>query len=605
MPEPIEVIITDQQGKVLFGAGKGVLSQNQKISGTLTLTLSLFADKVVNEPLQFVRFANHRMIFVSLEPAAPGMLAVSLVKKDVKAAQFVPMTSVFLDLVGRLFTAGNLDENNRETLQSLYEFISMPMNGLIAVPTTSTGFYSAIVLATGLIYDLGFFDVQKIIARVRFCQPSALLAAVEELSPHGILSCFAPTVAPTIGDTGHLVTSEALNQVVRAIGGEGSQWEILARLFGMESNAMRVANVLSTERAGELGSAIDQLEASETNLLLDALNNCVLSPEDTIEIVETVFGPKLKEIIEKAAVVQPTAPEVAPEDAFETPSPEVFPEELPPRAPEVPLPEQTTTEMEPTVEPEPVAVPAVEPEPVAVPAVPVADLVDAEEIVYKFEACPIELAYCEGVAFSQVKPIGLERKLQGIVLRIFEKSKGQYEFEVALHPDRAVDIKPGLDDIISRFEGQPDESYPANLVFSVTAERVSNVVRGLAWTAITEFLRQMHEKLAPPSEALLFLNEGSIMLIPPKRRFDPKQLPSQILKIVKEQEVEVGTAEKVSNALLLEGATVDQSIMELVVPLKQGAGAAFVPRDTSEEMPEIMLWLLTISEVSGVGFSRW
>ncbi|MHA2370259.1 MAG: hypothetical protein ACXADX_15705 [Candidatus Hodarchaeales archaeon] len=615
MPEPIEVIITDQQGKVLFGAGKGVLSQNQKISGTLTLTLSLFADKVVNEPLQFVRFANHRMIFVSLESAAPGMLAVSLVKKDVKAAQFVPMTSVFLDLVGRLFTAGNLDDNHRETLQSLYEFISMPMNGLIAVPTTSTGFYSAIVLATGLIYDLGFFDVQKIIARVRFCQPSALLAAVEELSPHGILSCFAPAVAPTIGDTGHLVTSEALNQVIRAIGGEGSQWEILARLFGEESNAMRVANVLSTERAGELGSAIDELEASETNLLLDALNNCVLSPEDTIEIVETVFGQKLKEIIEKAAVVQPTAPEVAPEGAFETTSPEVYPEELPPGAPEVPLPEQTTTEIEPAVEPEPVAVPAVEPEPVAVPAVepepvavpavPVTDLVDAEEILYRFESCPIELAYCEGVPFGQAKPIGLERKLQGIVLRIFEKSKGQYEFEVALHPDRAVDIKPGLDDIISRFEGQPDESYPANLVFSVSAEKVSNVVRGLAWTAITELLRQMHEKLAPPSEALLFLNEGSIMLIPPKRRFDPKQLPSQILKIVKEQEVEVGTAEKVSNTLLLAGATVDQSIMELVVPLKQGAGAAFVPRDASEEMPEIMLWLLTISEVSGVGFSRW
>jgi hypothetical protein len=595
MPEPIEVIITDQQGKVLFSAGKGVLSQNQKISGTLTLTLSLFADKVVNEPLQFVRFASHRMIFVSLESAAPGMLAVSLVKKDVKAAQFVPMTSVFLDLVGRLFTAGKLDENNREALQSLYEFISMPMDGLIAVPTTSRGFYSAIVLVTGLIYDLGFFNVQKIIARVRFCQPSAVPAAIEELSPHGILSCFSPAATSNIGDTGHIVTSEALDQVIRVIGGEGSQWEILARLFGEESNAMRVARVLSTERAGELGSAIDQLEASQTNLLLDALNNCVLSPEDTIEIIETVFGPKLEEIIEKAAVMQPTTSETEPEGPFEAPLPEIFPEELLPGAPEAPAPELAITEIEP----------AVEPEPVAVPTVPVADLIEAEEIVYKFEVCPIELTYCEGVAFKQAKPINLERKLQGIVLRIFEKSKDHYEFEVALHPDRAVEIKPGLDDIISRFGGKPDESYPANLVFSVSTEKVSNVIRGLAWTAITEFLRQMHEKLASPSEALLFLNEGRIMLIPPKRRFDPKQLPSQILKIIKEQEVEVGTAEKVSNRLLLEGATVDQSIMELVVPLKQGAGAAFVPRDSSEEMPEIMLWLLTISEVSGVGFSRW
>jgi hypothetical protein len=598
MPETIEVIITDSQGKVVFGAGKGTLSQNQKISGTLTLTLSLFADRVVNEPLQFVRFANHRMIFVTLESAAPGMFAVSLVKKDIKPGQFVPMTSVFLDLVGRLYTSGRLDENNRRTLQALYEFISVPSDGLLVSPWTSTGFYSSIVFAIGLIYDLGFFNAQKIISRVHFCVPSQVSNLIKEFSPNGILSCFAPDDMLGIDTTGFLVTSNALDQIIRAIGGEGSQWEILARLFGQDSNAMRVASALSTDRAKEIGYAIDQLKADEADLLLEALNNCVLSPEDSVEIVENIFGPRLEELAERAAIEVSKVSETEPAPPFAVSSPEVLLEEAPPQLPETPPPVVTPVEAEPPA--------AAEPSPEAVmPFVPVTALPEAEEAVYKFESCPVEMAYCKGISFSQVKPISLDRKLQGIVIRVFEKSSDQYDFEVALHPDRAPDIKSSLDDIISRFSGQQAVSYPSDLVFSVSAEKVSNVIRGLAWIAMTEFLRQMQIKLAPPSEALLFLNEGSIMLIPPKRRFDPKQLPSQIMKIVKEQEVEEQLTTKIQEKMLLAGATVDQSLMEVVVPLKQGAGAAFVPRDSSEEMPEIMLWLLTISEVSGVGFSRW
>lgn len=592
MPEPIEVIITDSQGKVVFSAGKGALSLNQEISGTLTLTLALFANRVIQESLQFVRFADHRMIFVTLEAAAPGMFAVSLVKKDVKPGQFVPMTSIFLDLVGRLYTADRLDDNNRATLQTLYEFISMPTDGLLVSPWTSIGFYSTVVFAIGLIYDLGFFNVQKVISRVHFCQPSEISSLVEEFSPKGILSSFAVETMPSIGDGGHLVTTNVLNQILQIIGGEGSHWEILARLFGQDSNAMRVAHALSTERSEALRVAIDQLEAHETDLLIETLNNCVLSPEDSAEIVENAFASKLEELAERATLEPLVTPEVEPEHPVEMPSPEILPEELPPETSEVSSPEVSSDALIPPKEPE-------------IPFMPPEALIEAEETVYKFESCPVELAYCKGVSCKQVKPISLDRKLHGIVIRIFEISKGRYEFEVVLHPDRRVDIKPTIDDIINRFGAQEGESYPIDLVFSVSSEKGSQVVRGLAWAAITEYLRQMQSKLAPPSDVMLFLNEGSIMLIPPKRRFDPKQLPSQILKIVKEQEIEERLPNNISEQILLDGATVDQSLMEIVVPLKQGAGVAFVPRDSSEEMPEIMLWLLTISEVSGVGFSRW
>ena len=604
MPEPIEVIITDPQGRVIFGAGQGALSRNQKISGTLTLTLSLFASKVVKEQLQFVRFANHRMIFVALD-SAPDLYAVSLVEKAVKPAQFVPMTTVFLDLVGRLYATGRLDEETRGQLQALYEFISIPTDGLLVAPPTSVGFYSAVVFAVGLIYDLGFYDAQKVIASIKFTQQQELPTLIDDHSPHGVLSCFTPEDTPSISGVGYFVTTTALDYILRTIGADGTPWEILARLFGQDSNAMSVARALSVDRAREIGTAIDHIAVSgrtideladdEDDLLLEALRNCVLSPEDAIEILENIFGSKLEEIIKLASLEKEIEPGIPPKV---TP-PEIFPEELPPEIitdtpevsepspPEVILPEEEVT-----------------PSPVARPK-PIAELIEVEECTYELECCPVEVAYIKGVSFNQAKPVSLDRRLSGIIIRIFEKSEEEFDLEIALHPDRSRDIAPVIEDIMSRFGGQPLTSHPNDLVFSVASKKVSNVIRGLTWTAITEFLRQMQMKLLPPSEALLFLNEGSIMLIPPKRRFDPKQLPSQILKIVREQEIEEQQAKKLTDRVLIDGATIDQTLMELVVPLKQGGGVAFVPRDTNEEIPEIMLWLLTISEISGVGFSRW
>ncbi len=607
MPEPIEVIITDPSGKVIFGAGKGALSRNQKISGTLTLSLSLFANKVVNEAIQFVRFENHRMIFVTLA-SAPDMYAVSLVQKDIRPAQFVPLTSVFLDIIGRLYTSRKLTKENRQELQSLYEYMSMPTDGLLIAPLSSTGFYSTLVIAIGLIYDLGFFDAQKVISRLHYVKFNEISELIKENSPHGILSCFKTGEMPQIEGIKHLVTTETLNSIMSSINGEGKDWEITAHVFGDDSNAMRVSQALTSERAEELGRVIDYLKPEDRDLLFEALRNCVLSPEDTIETLESLFGHKVADLPEISVTPEPVEPEIPPEVPMEHTKitfPEVIPEELPPEITPVvqEIPEvQETPITEEIIETPPT--PEVELD-VPPPVVFKEELVDVKEETYNFASCPIEIVYCKGSSFNQVKPVTLERKLTSIVILVFEKSPDVYDFQIALNPERAKDVKSAVDDIVDRFKGQKGESYPGDLVFSATAEKSSKIIRALAWTSLTEFLRQMQMKLLPPSEALLFLNEGSIMMIPPKRRFDRKQLPSQILKIVSEQEVEDSTSKKITNPILLQGAIVDDSLIDLVVPLKQGAGVAFVPRDDNEEMPEIMLWLLTISEVSGVGFSRW
>ena len=42
-----------------------------------------------------------------------------------------------------------------------------------------------------------------------------------------------------------------------------------------------------------------------------------------------------------------------------------------------------------------------------------------------------------------------------------------------------------------------------------------------------------------------------------------------------------------------------------MTPLKQGDGVVFVASDNNQEMEEIALFLLFVSEVCGIGFSRW
>ena len=92
------------------------------------------------------------------------------------------------------------------------------------------------------------------------------------------------------------------------------------------------------------------------------------------------------------------------------------------------------------------------------------------------------------------------------------------------------------------------------------------------------------------------------MLIPPGREFVRQKLPSQIMEIVEEDriisEIETEQIQTVAKA-------VDTLLKRLVAPLRYGHGVALIPRKESQEMAEITLFLLLISEISGIGFSRW
>ncbi|MHA1331376.1 MAG: hypothetical protein ACTSR2_09885, partial [Candidatus Hodarchaeales archaeon] len=58
-------------------------------------------------------------------------------------------------------------------------------------------------------------------------------------------------------------------------------------------------------------------------------------------------------------------------------------------------------------------------------------------------------------------------------------------------------------------------------------------------------------------------------------------------------------------ALWTLGKAQDTILTALLEPLKRGEGVVFVASDSNKEMEEIALFLLLISELCGIGFSRW
>ena len=81
-----------------------------------------------------------------------------------------------------------------------------------------------------------------------------------------------------------------------------------------------------------------------------------------------------------------------------------------------------------------------------------------------------------------------------------------------------------------------------------------------------------------------------------------EKIPSKFLTFLEESDIRTKNEQE---ALWTLGKTQEEILSVLLKPLKQGEGVVFVTSDDNKEMEEIALFLLLISEVCGIGFSRW
>ena len=125
----------------------------------------------------------------------------------------------------------------------------------------------------------------------------------------------------------------------------------------------------------------------------------------------------------------------------------------------------------------------------------------------------------------------------------------------------------------------------------------------MIWSLFIEYTSLVHAQLRPRTVLLEISNQGSICIIDnltPERR---KQLPSQITEILEEDKF-IKNFEKDNEPVSI-ALSMDNIIKGLSNPLKKGDGVGFVLRDGSNELPLIMQFILNLSEISGIGWSRW
>ena len=91
-------ILVIHQNRVTFSSGKGPLVHHSKISATVTQVLTLFSQKIMQgEQLHFIRFENHRMIFLfSQNKKYRSLVAMVLIPIDKSARQIIPAIDIIL-----------------------------------------------------------------------------------------------------------------------------------------------------------------------------------------------------------------------------------------------------------------------------------------------------------------------------------------------------------------------------------------------------------------------------------------------------------------------------------------------------------------------------
>ncbi|MHA2298718.1 MAG: hypothetical protein ACXAEU_07535 [Candidatus Hodarchaeales archaeon] len=608
------LIINNKEGKVVFEVGSGRIVEAGKIVGAMSKALFLFAKKIIQENIHFVRFEKQRMIFIS-SIRRPELSAVKLVSKSMLARDFVPAMSITLNIMVERLENDIFNEEAETFLTLFYHVLSNIEKTLIVAENSLDGITSLITLISGLIYDLGV-SIDKIIPLIRIIGPgeeTSFLSATEGFKY--LLPVNGSSYAQVRNKTGLEVcpvTHPSEPTLMPNLDGERN-FRTCARLFGPGSNSMKMyenTNNPETLKLCSLLSTLDQekvLDAIKTIIdsggrdINSILSNYVTIPEippepaaytgstaeedikvydalevrdDSIKITNDIPVVNLT-VDEGQGVDMARIPETIDSTYFEEKTETIEPVEV--------VEQQITGSVEPTPEQEIAVLPPPE----------------IEGAIFDFASCLITTnvsPYLSGHSTPYEIP-----DTDRLELHVMAPENNEIAFLVNVGPLRVNEFIQSIRDISERVSGDI-MTRNSTVIFKTPEHTFYTAYRGLLWSLIIEYISQIQLNVKRRTEALDFPNEGSIMLIPPGREFIRQKLPSQIMEIVEEDriinEIETEQVQTVAKAM-------DTLLKRLVAPLRYGHGVALIPRKESQEMAEITLFLLLISEISGIGFSRW
>ncbi|MFX0061563.1 MAG: hypothetical protein ACFFC7_05195 [Candidatus Hermodarchaeota archaeon] len=542
MDELDEIIIIDNKGEIVLSSSNGgALSEKKQLSAQITQTLLLFADKVVKEPLQFIRFQNSLMVFIEEEP----FIAITLVSKDYPASQFLPKIRTISRLLRQYYSkTGELPKKIIYELVIFYYVISLPSKTLIIAEKSGIGLLSVLTFLTGLKADLNRPDIDQVaLNNVYFVNENeahSLIQKIPNISDYqSILSFFIdPDVLAEFNLPTCPIGGITASDIFFINPAEPNKAAKVADLFGEESAASRVGNIAISQEALELADSIAIIPPSAHDPVATGLANAISTPpgEDVITRLTHPILEYLKEISQKR--------------------------------------EQRREQLE---------------------------LARVEGKVITFKAAPLEVD-ASGLISNSDTALGGVTRAQKIIIRLGkETSTKMVPTSVLVNPSRVENFKDLIRDVLERYNLQLNSAIEG-ITFEVPKGKLKEILRSIIWLCFVEYTEQIQAQLMDRTEIFEFPNEGSVMLVITPD-YDPATFPSQIKSIIKEEDVMMQSVpwEEPWQA----ACQIDEIIYQLLEPLKNKDAVAYVPSKDSKDLAEIMQFLVALSDVNGIGFSRW
>ncbi|MHA1206703.1 MAG: hypothetical protein ACTSSO_03935, partial [Candidatus Hodarchaeales archaeon] len=262
-------IIVVHQNRIIFRSGTGLLTEHSKISATVTQVLNLFSQKIMGgEQIHFIRFTNHRMIFLfPQEKKVNELVAIVLIPTARNARQIVPTMGIILRLVEQFLKGEILDAQNRH-LDIFYQILTSPTDSLYVIPRSSEGILSALVLLAGFAHDMRF-SLESIVSRMLFIDPnnSSDISSIVEASTQNRILSFTPIPGSENNENILVLGLESeLKQYFSADLGEKIT-DVMSRIFGADSNAAKMNGFIDNNDAREIAQSLALFPPSEDDYI--------------------------------------------------------------------------------------------------------------------------------------------------------------------------------------------------------------------------------------------------------------------------------------------------------------------------------------------------
>ncbi len=612
-------ILVIHQNRIIFSSGNGPLTKHSKISATVTQVLNLFSQKIMEgEQIHFIRFANHRMIFLFSPTRNEELVAIVLIPIERSARQILPTMSMILALLEEFLQGNILDAQNRH-LDCFHQILSAHEDTIYIIPRTAEGILSALVLLTAFAHDMQL-GIQRVVSNIRLVDPKNPQSLLNIITREQNKRIFSFVDIPNADANDKVLVfgiETALRQYFSALPGERI-FDVISRIFGDKSNAAKMRAFLDNEDAQEIAQSISLFPESEDEFIRkEILLNTVLQPgKDIIVSISTPVMQKLRELSstqrETASIPRETSrvqhrfPQNVPVDDLEALTENLIEEEITDAEPilkELGIKDTPKLAVEPDLIPKSVPTETITPIPIRHVTKEV--MVQLEKAKrggheYSFKSLPITLD-TSPFALNITETDNLPYDPSKITIRVFHSQNRQFAIHILTSSDRLSPLKDSLEDLSVRLGGE-NQLHQDHISIHGPVDKQSNAIKALLWLVIVEYLTQVELNKFQLSKRFEIPKEGSILIIPPKRDYVREKIPSKFKTFILEEKVRKSVEQE---ALWTLGQSQDTLVSKLLIPLKLGEGVVFVASDNNNEMEEIALFLLLVSETCGIGFSRW